>query len=113
MDIVHAEVRRTVRLEGRKCAEVEVATGDADAANLLFYFAKAGGGGSLETVKVIENDADREIDWYDNPLHQATTDRTDAFSSAAGAGDSGSFGERVLEFGSVREDVLRALSSAD
>jgi len=108
MDIADARVRRTVNLDGRPCAEVEVATGDDRAATLLVYFAQAADGG-LEMVRVIENDADREIDWYDNPLHQAAIDRTDAYRSAAAAGGSGSFGERVLNFGSVREEVMRLL----
>lgn len=108
LDIADARVRRTVNLDGRSCAEVEVSTGDAAASTLLVYFARTAGGG-LEMVRVIENDADREIDWYDNPLHQAQADRTDAFLSAAGAGGSGSFGERVLHFGSVRDEVVRIL----
>jgi hypothetical protein len=107
-DIVRAEVRRTVDLDGRPCAEVEVATGDPEAPDLLVYFAR-GSGGALEMVRVIENDADREIDWYDNPLHQAAVDRTDAFMSADRAGDGASFAERVLRFGTVREDAQRAL----
>jgi len=110
MDIVDARVRRTVNLEGRPCAEVEVATGDASAPTLLVYFAQTAGGG-LEMVRVVENDADREIDWYDNPLHQAKADRTNAYSGAADAGGSGSFGERVLGFGSVREEAVRALAT--
>lgn len=110
MDIVHAEVRRTTNLDGRPCAEVEVVTDDAGAANLLVYFAEAPDGG-IEMVRVTENDADREIDWYDNPLHQAVVDRTDAFMNVAR--DGGSFGEQVLQFGSVREDVRRALGSVE
>lgn len=108
MDVVDARVRRTVNLEGRPCAEVEVSTGDAAASTLLVYFARTADG-RTEMVRVIENDADREIDWYDNPLHQAKADRTDAFLSAAGAGDSGSFGERVLNYASVRDEVVRIL----
>jgi hypothetical protein len=109
MDIADARVRRTVNLDGRPCAEVEVATGDDRAATLLVYFAQAADGG-LEMVRVIENDADREIDWYDNPLHQAAVDRTDAYlGAAADAEGSGSFGERVLNFGFVREDAMRAV----
>jgi hypothetical protein len=110
MDIADARVRRTVNLDGRPCAEVEVSTGGTDAPTWLFYFAEKGGGG-LEMVRVVENDANREIDWYDNPLHQAVVDRTDAYRGAAAAGDGGSFEERVLNFGSVREDVLRALQA--
>ena len=108
MDITDARVRGTVNLNGRPCAEVEVSTGGAGEPNLLVHFAKKADGG-LEMVRVIENDADREIDWYDNPLHQAVVDRTDAYQGAAADGSSGSFEERVLGFGSVREEVFRAL----
>ncbi|OUM96120.1 MAG: hypothetical protein A9Z00_07225 [Thermobacillus sp. ZCTH02-B1] len=108
MDITEARVRGTVRLDGRTCAEVEVLTDGPDAPGLLVYFAEKAGGG-LEMVRVVENDASREIDWYDNPLHQAAVNRTDAYRSAAAAGDGGSFEERVLHFGSVREDAMRAL----
>ena len=108
MDIVDARVRRTVDLDGRPCAEVEVATGGANAPTLLVCFARRNDGG-LEMVRVVENDADREIDWYDNPLHQAAVDRTDAYLDAPAAGDDGSFGEQVLNFGDVRDEVMRLL----
>jgi len=112
MDIVDARVRRTVDLDGRPCAEVEVASGDDREATLLVYFAQAADGG-LEMVRVVEKDADREIDWYDNPLHQAAVDRTDAYRSASAAGDSGSFGERVLNFGTIRNEALHMLEQGN
>jgi len=108
VNIRDARVRGTVNLVGRPCAEVEVSADNAHAPTLRVYFAQAADGG-LEMVRVVESDASREIDWYDNPLHQAAIDRTDAYRSAAAAGGSGSFGERVLNFGSVREEVMRLL----
>lgn len=108
MDIINAKVRGMAHVDGRPCAEVEVETNRGDARNVLVYFAQAPDGG-IEMVRVVENDARYEIDWYDNPLHQAAVDRTDAFASAAYAGGSGSFAEQVLHFGSVREEMFRML----
>jgi len=112
IEVQHAMFRRTAMKDGRYCGEVEALTNDAGTPKVLVYFAV-----SEETdydmVAVVANDADTDIDWYDNPLHQAFANRTDSLfrseDKAAGWGERESFKEQVLSFGSVREDLAREL----
>lgn len=109
MEITRAHVRRTLNIDGRLCGEVEVHTNDPQSPELLIYFAAAPGGG-FEAVRIVENDARTEIDWYENPLHQAFTDRTEDF----GGGNQGGRGyaglaDQVLAYGSVKDELARGL----
>jgi hypothetical protein len=114
VEVQHAALRRTTTKDGRFCGEVEVLTNDADTPKVLAYLAAAEDG-DYEMVAIVANDADTEIDWYDNPLHQAFTDRAEWFESAEmesglGGGGREAFKEQVLSFGSVRDDLARELS---
>lgn len=94
---------------GRLCGEVEVQTDNADKPGLLVYMAAAPGGG-FEVVQVVENDADLAIDWYDNPMHQAFTELSSEGSGGQDRGsDTAALASQVLAFGSVREQLARAV----
>ncbi len=111
VEVQEAALRRMTMKEGRMCGEVEVLTNDANAPKVLAYFAGAGDG-DYELLAIVGNDADMEIDWYDNPLHQAFTDKSQWLGSAAmeaGGGERQAFKEQVLSFGSVRDDLEREL----
>jgi len=111
MEVQHAMFRRTAMKGGRYCGEVEALTNDAETPKVLVYFAVSEDA-DYDMIEVVANDAATEIDWYDNPLHQAFANRTDSFLPAektAGWGERESFKEQVLSFGSVREDLAREL----
>ena len=112
IEVQHAALRRTLTKNGRLCGEVEVLTNDAELPKALAYFAAAGEA-DYDIVAIVANDADTEIDWYDNPLHQAFANRADWLpeEQAPGWSERESFKEQVLAFGSVREDLARELAN--
>ncbi|PZD94090.1 hypothetical protein DNH61_19215 [Paenibacillus sambharensis] len=111
IQVIHAAFRRVAERDGRTCGEVEVNTDQAEAPKVLAYFAAAKNN-DYDLVAVVKNDADYEIDWYDNSMHQAFTDETAIFK-ADGAEESGeersSFKEQVLSHGNIREELRREL----
>ncbi|CAM4360786.1 hypothetical protein [Paenibacillus tarimensis] len=111
IQVIHAAFRRVADREGRTCGEVEVNTNQAEAPKVLVYFAPAKDN-DFEVVAIVKNDADYEIDWYDNSMHQAFTDETALFE-AGGMKKSGeeqaSFKDQVLSHGNIREVLRREL----
>lgn len=79
--IKDAKFRRLTEYNGVPCAEVEVSPGAADEPDLLVYIARSDGihgqtgqdesVSQYEIVHMIRSDADLEIDWYDNSMHDA------------------------------------------
>lgn len=78
--IKDAKIRRFTELDGVRCAEVEVRPGAADDPELLVYITakdQTDGQHDYDMVRIIRNDADLELDWYDNNLHSAFEEVTD------------------------------------
>lgn len=69
--IKDAEYRRTDEHQGRPCAVIQVRPGAVGDPDLFVYVARSGNGEGYEIIRMIRSDADLEIDWYDNSLHQA------------------------------------------
>lgn len=91
---------------GQRLAEVEVKTGDPGLPELLVYFRQGPKGYQL--VRVLANDADTEVDWYDNDMHDAFRDVTMALLSGPdhhSAEDRQAFAERVLNQDGVRREL--------
>jgi len=112
MDVKDARFRRTAYRDGVLCGEVEVKTDHPGTPVVLAYF-RAAQRGDYELAALVGNDADRDIDWYDNNLHQAFVDLDDNWLLASGPGsgvDREAFARRVLAIGSVREDLDRELT---
>lgn len=88
---------------GLKLAEVEVQAGSPDDRPLLAYFRLGPKGYQL--VRVLENDAQTEVDWYDNDLHTAFRDVTTALFRGPGhegGEDRNDFAAQVLETNGIR-----------
>jgi hypothetical protein len=73
MKVREAQFRRVLDRGGQAFAEVEVFTDHPRDPQLLAYF-RVGKNGSYPLVRLISNDADSEIDWFDNNLHSAFED---------------------------------------
>lgn len=105
MNPQEAHVRGMVNRAGAACAEVEVRTDDAASPVVLAYFASVGSEPALK--EVLRNDADTELDWFDNNLHQAFQEISDhgTDSRAPGRSELQQFGDRVLAIDGVRERI--------
>ncbi|RIX50515.1 hypothetical protein D3P08_19715 [Paenibacillus nanensis] len=105
MNPLDAHVRGMVDRAGAACAEVEVRTDDAKAPVVLAYFTSVGSEPALK--EVLRNDADTDIDWFDNNMHQAFKAITDDAASSPESDHSAlqRFGDRVLAMEGVRERI--------
>jgi hypothetical protein len=70
-----AQFRRVLDRGGKAFAEVEVFTDQSRDPQMLAYF-RAGSDGTYPLVRLMSNDADYEVDWFDNNLHSAFDDVT-------------------------------------
>jgi predicted RNA-binding Zn ribbon-like protein len=90
------------------CADVEVITeGIADTLVVEFASTK---GSQFEMSHVYRKNASREIDWYDNHLHNAYEDVSKELFGAKNQqskkwGKREEFEEEILAFGSIREEL--------
>lgn len=105
MNVREAQFRRVLDRGGRIFAEVEVFTDHQHHAQLLAYF-QAGEDGSYPLVRMISNDADTEIDWFDNSQHTAFQDVTASTFSTPdhmGIEDRDQFSSLILAYPGVVE----------
>lgn len=112
MNVTEAHVRRATDRKGIHCCEVEVRTDDSRSPELLAFFGPSRDN-DFDMLAVVRNDADTEIDWYDNNLHQAFSDVSiDLFETSTMKTDWGrreTFKEQVLSYPGVRADIARLL----
>ncbi|MBW7476180.1 hypothetical protein K0T92_15660 [Paenibacillus oenotherae] len=112
MNVTEAHVRRATDREGIHCCEVEVRTDDPAAPELLAFFGPSRDN-DFDMLAVVNNDANREVDWYDNNLHQAFSDVSiSLFQTSTMKTDWGrreTFKEQVLSYPGVRADIARLL----
>ena len=110
MNVLRASLRRIVNRGGVICGEVEVKTDDPESPVMLAYMAPAYSD-EYEMIAVLGNDADMEIDWYDNNLHDAFIDQTmELLQDTGGSEGMEAFKAQILASGVVREDLARELS---
>ncbi|MBP2000440.1 hypothetical protein J2Z69_001471 [Paenibacillus shirakamiensis] len=69
--IKDVNVTRTTEYNGTPCAEVEVTTLGHEDPSLLVYVARNAEGTDFEIVRMIKNESDIVMDWYNNNLHNA------------------------------------------
>ncbi|MFB0842745.1 hypothetical protein [Paenibacillus oleatilyticus] len=112
--IEHAVCRRVLERGDQLCADVEVRVKGRDK-HLVVLFSESQDN-DYDMVMVLEKDADRDIDWYDNDLHAAYVDVTEKlFADEAGEthwNPRQAFKEQVLSFGDVREQIRQQLKEA-
>jgi hypothetical protein len=109
LTVRQAAFRRVLEQGGETYAEVEVFTDNPRDPGLLAYF--RAGSKDYQLVRVMKNEADTEVDWYDNNLHDALEDVTiTMFSGPSHAGeDRNAFAERILVYDGIRETLERNL----
>ncbi|GGH33743.1 hypothetical protein [Paenibacillus segetis] len=69
--IKEAKFRRMAEYNGVPCAEIQVSPGRVDDPDLFVYIARDHSGKGYEIVRMIRSDADLEIDWFNNDMHDA------------------------------------------
>lgn len=114
MTVREARFRRALDRGGRKVAEVEVDAGDGRNDRLLAYFC-VGDDGRFKLANVLHNDADAQVDWFDNSLHRAFSDVTPQLFSGPdhiGATDRDSFAAEVLSREGIEEALERHLKGS-
>jgi hypothetical protein len=111
MEVRQAQFRRVLDRGGQVFAEVEVLTDHQHGSQLLAYF-RSGEDGSYPLVQLISNDADTEIDWFDNSQHTAFQDVTASTLSTPdhlGKVDRDQFASLILAYPGVAEALSRNL----
>nr|WP_256756714.1 hypothetical protein [Cohnella sp. WQ 127256] len=109
MNVREAHFRRMLDRGGQAFAEVEVLTDHQRDAQMLAYF-REGQNGTYSLVRIISNDANYEVDWFDNSLHSAFEDVMKPMFSTPdhlAANDRDEFATQILEFAGVREALER------
>ncbi|MNH85571.1 hypothetical protein D3C87_492620 [compost metagenome] len=69
--IKDAKLTRTTDHNGTACVEIEVTPTASEEPGLLVYVARAGNGEDFEIVRMVRNESNLAIDWYNNNLHNA------------------------------------------
>jgi hypothetical protein len=111
MKLREAQFRRTLDRGGRSLAEVEVFTDHPNDPQMLAYF-RMGSEGDYPLVRLIANDADYEVDWFDNSLHSAFEDvMKPIFSSPdhLAVNDREEFAAQILAYPGIVEALERNL----
>lgn len=106
--VLKADFRRILERGGQALAEVEVLTDHDQNPQLLAYFSTAANGG-YTLVQVLANNADFEVDWYDNSMHSAFEDIS---GRALGTSeDQAEFAAQILGYDGVAEALDRHLKT--
>lgn len=107
MRIKSARLMRATERNGRTTAEVEFALepgtlAEEEGASRYVAILEREGDRPYVLSKVMRNEADYELDWYENPEHTAYTDVTKFFADAA---NPAQWVEQLLNTGDVAQDM--------
>lgn len=113
--IKEAKFRRMAEHNGQECAEIQVWPGAVGDPELFVYVARSQDGSeNYEIIRMIRSDADLEIDWYDNSLHQAYAEVAEENFGDTGwpepAEQRANFKEQLLAYGNISEKLKERLS---
>lgn len=113
--IKEAKFRRLAEHDGRECAEIQVWPGAAGDPELFVYVARSQNGNEdYEIIRMIRSDADFEIDWYDNSLHEAYAEIAEENFGDTGwpepAKQRADFKEQLLAYGDIADKLREKLS---
>ncbi|WP_052476311.1 hypothetical protein [Cohnella kolymensis] len=107
--VVSAHFRKVAERGGQALAEVEVMTAHPQNPRLLAYFSRASEGGGYSLVQVLANNADYELDWYDNSMHTAFEDIS---GNAIGtAEDQAELAAEILAYDGISDALDRHLNT--
>jgi hypothetical protein len=102
--ILGARYTRSVERDNRIMAEVRVKV-EEQPHEYIAYFSGTSGG-EVDMPYLLYNDADFEIDFWDNPMHQAFDDISKDF----GEDDKRIFCEEVLRIPGIRREIEQGLN---
>jgi hypothetical protein len=71
VQVMKAEWKRTAEREGKDVSEVEVWVAEEEKPLKVYIEQEAGG---YHIHQILRNDADYDLDWYDNDMHKAFQD---------------------------------------
>jgi hypothetical protein len=108
LTVVDAVCKRVLERSDTLCADVEVKIAGEE--NPYIAILTEANEKDYELSMLLKNDANRELDWYDNDLHAAYEDVTEKLLRDPAT--KADFTEQVLTHGTVRADVRRMLSEA-
>jgi hypothetical protein len=111
MKVREAHFRRVLDRGGQALAEVEVFTDHPQDPQMLAYFL-VGLKGYYPLVKLISNDANHEIDWFDNNLHSAFEDVMKPMFTTPdhlGNNDRYEFAAQIMSYPGIAEALERHL----
>jgi|HigsolmetaAR203D_1030402.scaffolds.fasta_scaffold04172_4 hypothetical protein len=100
--VKQAKVRRMAQYGGEPVAEVEVVV--AERPHPLKVYMRPTEEG-YEVTRVLSNDADYELDWYDNDLHQAFEDLSASVLQTGGRDGSAAFAGQIVSSGGVKKQL--------
>jgi hypothetical protein len=110
--VQQAQFRRVLERGGHSFAEVEVITDNPQRSQLLAYF-RNGPNSTYTLTRLLTNDADREVDWFDNSLHSAFEDVTAPMLSSPdhlANDDRDEFVAQILSCDGIEESLDRELN---
>lgn len=103
--VTDAKFVQMVEQNGAMMAEVEVSVAERNDGLKVYLYPTENG---YEAAQVLSNDADYDLDWYDNDLHQAFSDISDKVLNSASTDASGnSFVNQVLAMDGVQTELAR------
>jgi hypothetical protein len=111
LKVREAQFRRVLDRLGQTYAEVEVFTDHNRNPQMLAYF-RMGPDRSFLLVKVFSNNADQEIDWFENNLHSVFEDMTTqlfATPDHLAENDRGDFTAQILSYDGIIQALNRNL----
>ncbi|RED64078.1 hypothetical protein [Cohnella lupini] len=111
MKVREAQFRRVLDRGGQPFGEVEVSTDHPRDPQMLAYF-RATSDSEYALVNLISNDADYEVDWFDNSLHSAFEDVTKPLFSSPdhmSVNDRDEFAAQILAYPGIAEALDRNL----
>lgn len=110
--VQEAQFRRVLERGGQSFAEVEVFTDNSQRPQLLAYF-RNGPNSTYTLTRLLTNDADREVDWFDNSLHSAFEDVTAPMLSSPdhlANDDRDEFVAQILSYDGIAEALARNMN---
>lgn len=111
IEVREAQFRRVLERGGQRFAEVEVMTNQPRDRQMLAYF-RVSPEGSYPLVRLMANDADYEVDWFDNNLHSAVEDVTASMISSPdplGRTERDEFAAKIYAYPGIIEALDRNL----
>jgi hypothetical protein len=109
--VKEAKLIRITERNDVRCADVEVQVEGMNDVMLAEF--RSSKDHTLDMTHVYRKEVSRELDWYDNNLHQAYEDVTTVLFEENGQETDGvereSFKQQILGYGNLRQEVLSQL----